>query len=495
MLRNFAAMVFVLSMIDMSNGAIESVQGKLIKSLFTNYSKQVRPVTHQSLPVNATFGIELMQIIKVSWINMLMKWEPTLWGGIKSVQVDADMVWTPDIVLYNNADDTFTGGTEKYKTRITLEYTGQHNWLAPATFTHTCAINIRYFPFDKQVCILKFGSWTFNKAGITLFEDPRPVITSQYVVSSEWEILSVEKTVNSILYECCADPYMDATFTLNLLRKPLYYVFNVITPCLVLVTTILFGFFLPPESGERISLTITILLAVAVFLQLISDTLPRNSETIPVLAIFYMVVMTESALSLITTCIVLIIHHRSSEKGAAPMPTWVRHVFLNVLAKYLGIRVSSKSRNECDKDFVKTESGANIVYHLGQHHTDKRSPQDGSKYHINNSNGYSRHLINGSAERRLNNRYTNDLDTHHTLQDMLAEQRKENVSKDKNLNVILNELQMITSVIQHKSYHEKIQEEWKSLAKVLDRLFFWLFLLTVVVSATSILLPAYYINH
>ena len=84
--------------------------------------------------------------------------------------------------------------------------------------------------------------------------------------------------------------------------------FNVIAPCLVLSLTILFGFFFPPESGERISFIITILLAIAVFMQMISGTLPVNSDGVPKLALFYMVILIESALSLgkISTLLLLL---------------------------------------------------------------------------------------------------------------------------------------------------------------------------------------------
>ena len=45
---------------------------------------------------------------------------------------------------------------------------------------------------------------------------------------------------------------MDVEFAFTLQRKPLYYVHNLIVPCIIQMIIILFTFFLPPESGERI---------------------------------------------------------------------------------------------------------------------------------------------------------------------------------------------------------------------------------------------------
>lgn len=57
-------------------------------------------------------------------------------------------------------------------------------------------------------------------------------------------------------------------------RKPLFYVVNVIFPSTILMIMDTIGFFIPPESGERISFKITLLLGYSVFLVIASETLP-----------------------------------------------------------------------------------------------------------------------------------------------------------------------------------------------------------------------------
>ena len=65
---------------------------------------------------------------------------------------------------------------------------------------------------------------------------------------------------NAIIYSCCPAPYVDITYTINIRRRVLFYLNNLIIPCIILAALTVLAFYLPPESGERVSLVITVLL-------------------------------------------------------------------------------------------------------------------------------------------------------------------------------------------------------------------------------------------
>ena len=60
----------------------------------------------------------------------------------------------------------------------------------------------------------------------------------------------------------------------------LYYY---ILPTMLLLAIGLLVFLLPPESGERVSLGITVLLSMTVYQLLLSDIVPHTSDVVPVL--------------------------------------------------------------------------------------------------------------------------------------------------------------------------------------------------------------------
>jgi len=106
---------------------------------------------------------------------------------------------------------------------------------------------------------------------------------ANYVFNGEWELLSIGVKRNEIVYACCLEPYPDVTFTIVIRRRTLYYLFNVIFPCLWLTALSLVGFWLPPDSGEKITLGITVLLAFSVFMLMIAENMPATSEFVPLM--------------------------------------------------------------------------------------------------------------------------------------------------------------------------------------------------------------------
>ena len=93
----------------------------------------------------------------------------------------------------------------------------------------------------------------------------------------------------------------------------MFFVLFSIVPCMIIGMLILVSFFIPAESGERIGLCATILLAVSVYLLVVTEQLPEQSDTLPLIGVYYIVVMFEIGLALAATVLVLMAHHATSE--------------------------------------------------------------------------------------------------------------------------------------------------------------------------------------
>jgi Neurotransmitter-gated ion-channel transmembrane region len=88
------------------------------------------------------------------------------------------------------------------------------------------------------------------------------------------------------MYMACfiQEPFPDVTFTLHIRRRTLYYLYNVIFPCVLMSALTLLVFCLPPDSGEKVTMGITVLLSFSVFLLRMGEDLPETSEFIPLLS-------------------------------------------------------------------------------------------------------------------------------------------------------------------------------------------------------------------
>ena len=69
-------------------------------------------------------------------------------------------------------------------------------------------------------------------------------------------------------------------FYIHLERLPAYYLLNIIIPSIVLAFLSAFAFYVPVDSGEKLSLSITILLSFSVFLLILSENTPNISQEI-----------------------------------------------------------------------------------------------------------------------------------------------------------------------------------------------------------------------
>lgn len=43
-----------------------------------------------------------------------------------------------------------------------VNHTGSVEWQPRAIYKSACGVQIKYFPFDQQICTLKFGPWTYD---------------------------------------------------------------------------------------------------------------------------------------------------------------------------------------------------------------------------------------------------------------------------------------------------------------------------------------------
>lgn len=68
--------------------------------------------------------------------------------------------------------------------------------------------------------------------------------------SGEWVLKDYRSWKHWVYYTCCPDtPYLDITYHFLMLRLPLYFIVNVIIPCMLFSFLTGLVFYLPTDSG------------------------------------------------------------------------------------------------------------------------------------------------------------------------------------------------------------------------------------------------------
>uniref|UniRef100_H2SB69 Cholinergic receptor nicotinic alpha 3 subunit n=3 Tax=Takifugu rubripes TaxID=31033 RepID=H2SB69_TAKRU len=326
-------------------GCCSEAEHKLFSVIFSNYNQYIRPVENVTDPVIVQFEVSMSQLVKVDEVNQIMetnlwlrhiwndyklRWNPKEYGGVEYIRVPSSRIWKPDIVLYNNAVGDFQVDD---KTKALLRYNGDVTWIPPAIFKSSCKIDVTYFPFDYQNCTMKFGSWTYDKAKIDLVLIGSTMNLKDFWETGDWLIIDAPGYKHDIKYNCCEEIYTDITYSLYIRRLPLFYTINLIIPCLLISFLTVLVFYLPSDCGEKVTLCISVLLSLTVFLLVITETIPSTSLVIPLIGEYLLFTMIFVTLSIVITVFVLNVHYRTPKTHT--MPCWVRAVFLELLPRVM----------------------------------------------------------------------------------------------------------------------------------------------------------------
>ncbi len=99
-------------------------------------------------------------------------------------------------------------------------------------------------------------------------------------------------------------------------------------------------FYLPAEASEKITLAISILLALVVFLLLVSKILPPTSSTIPLMAKYLLLTFVMNIVTILVTVVIINVYFRGPTTHR--LPQWVRKIFLEILPRFLLMKRPSR---------------------------------------------------------------------------------------------------------------------------------------------------------
>lgn len=158
--------------------------------------------------------------------------------------------------------------------RITSD--GKVIWNPTGIYEVSCESDTTYYPVDTQECIIKLTSWAYTSTEVMLLLDPEPIDLDSYSTNGEWNLVGVSG-IKSNDKSRGGSSFSTVSFKFSLARRPMFHVLNTLVPVGVMAILISMVFKLDVESGEKIGFSLTVLLAYAVYLTMISDNIPSTS--------------------------------------------------------------------------------------------------------------------------------------------------------------------------------------------------------------------------
>ncbi|XP_064088060.1 neuronal acetylcholine receptor subunit alpha-7-like [Macrobrachium nipponense] len=170
------------------------------------------------------------------------------------------------------------------RTNAMIRHTGEVELVSHVMFQSTCDVDISWYPFDRQECKMHFASWTYDVTKIQVTSNQADL--SEFSPNPEFFLENFFAEVRQEHDPCCEQPFSTVVYHIQLQRRSLHPVIFYILPGSIVNTCAIFAFLLPADSGEKISLAMSSLVAMMVFLMAVTIDIPPSS-VIPLIGRYY----------------------------------------------------------------------------------------------------------------------------------------------------------------------------------------------------------------
>lgn len=329
------------------------LESALRTSLFRGYEVLQRPektvvvsVALNMLTINSLAikdqALSISAYFTMKWGDSRLSWdENSNYTNIPFLFSNENYMWAPSIIVENSVKEISVISDVKTLMRISSD--GIINWTPGGIYETSCAADVTYYPLDTQTCSIILSTWSYTSNEVSLALDrDEPIKMTYYSENGEWEVISTSTSSTTKTRE--QQSFSRIYFTFVLRRLPLYHVLNTLFPVILMASLTIFVFKLPPESGERIGMSLTVLLAYAVYLTLISDHIPQTSTSASILSTYLTIILMLSALSVVFTILVLDVYFNSDDDEE--VPDWLQKFTRSFLVRITCSKVKCCNRKQ-----------------------------------------------------------------------------------------------------------------------------------------------------
>ncbi|XP_037113140.1 5-hydroxytryptamine receptor 3A-like isoform X2 [Syngnathus acus] len=227
----------------------------------------VSSIEYQTIKVdtkNLRLGCRLQATIE--WTDYDLYWDPSVYP-YEEVILPVSKVWTPDIFVTNGISSStqnrfrdlivFSNGTLRHRVVMAAEV--------------NCEFNLFNYPFAEDGCPVVIQTWSSQGCGTFMEIGEVEVYDGSH---GDWETLGA-------YLESPSDEQFYILVILKLRQQNPFI--TLMLPSILLILADMVSFALPLDCGERNSFKVTLVLSFTMFLLILNDQLPGDSECTPVI--------------------------------------------------------------------------------------------------------------------------------------------------------------------------------------------------------------------
>ncbi|KAM9783499.1 5-hydroxytryptamine receptor 3A-like isoform X2 [Syngnathus typhle] len=227
----------------------------------------VSSIEYQTIKVdtkNLRLGCRLQATIE--WTDYDLYWDPSVYP-YEEVILPVSKVWTPDIFVTNGISSStqnrfrdlivFSNGTLRHRVVMAAEV--------------NCEFNLFNYPFAEDECPVAIQTWSSQGCGTFMEIGEVAVYDGSH---GDWETLGA-------YLESPSDEQFYISVILKIRQQNPFI--TLMLPSILLILADMVSFALPLGCGERNSFKVTLVLSFTMFLLILNDQLPGDSECTPVI--------------------------------------------------------------------------------------------------------------------------------------------------------------------------------------------------------------------
>ncbi|XP_069802738.1 5-hydroxytryptamine receptor 3A-like, partial [Dendropsophus ebraccatus] len=314
-------------------------QVRLLRFLLDGYKKDLRPVKNWKNGTMVYIDITVYSIFAANekdqlvsmyflynrrWTDEFLRWDPLDYDNITVISLPSNIVWIPDVLIA----EFVSSETPPFRSFVYITNTGLVSYQKPMRISSMCMFYIYFFPFDQHNCTLTFQSQlhTVEHINVSLWRKSEDIKKDlqKFYITGQWQLLSINSKYKEV--DELDNTFGMVEFNIIFSRHPIYYFVNLIIPSAFLIILDTISFYIPPESGERVTFKITLILGYSVFLIIVSETLPASAQGTSIIEVYFVVCMALLVISLAES--IFVVHIVSKKNIQSKVPKWVKKLVL-----------------------------------------------------------------------------------------------------------------------------------------------------------------------